>query len=135
MKTRCVLDNITFQPFMKMWIREPNIPQDKRMRLLCRSCCAKAAPTIVLHNLYACHRCHLSSVLDMRWPNGIISNKDLYVCCGTGLLSQQVRRIRRSMLGHMLLIPMDTPAQLTLQVVVAGSNRYRAHLADTHQHT
>ena len=34
------------------------------------------------------HRSHLRLILSMRWPNGIISNEDLYIRCGTGLLSQ-----------------------------------------------
>ena len=45
-----------------------------------------AVTTTLLSRLDACHRSLLRSILDMRWPNGIISSEDLYVRCGTGPL-------------------------------------------------
>ena len=49
-----------------------------------------------------------------RWPKGIIDNADMCVRCDTGPLSQQVQRMRRSMFGHVLRMPEDTPAQMWL---------------------
>ena len=92
------------------------------------NCSSWAVTTTLIHKLDICHRSHLQSILGMHWPNGIISNEDLYICCGTGLLSQQVRRMRRSMFSHVLRMPKDTPVQLSLQFVVAGSNRYRGRI-------
>ena len=114
----------------------PKIPLDKRMlvynamviSVILYNCSSWAVTTTLLHKLDACHRSHLRSILDMHWPNGIISNEDLYIHCGAGLLSQQVRRMLRSMFGHVLRMPNDTPAQLSLQFAVAGSNQYRGRV-------
>ena len=64
-----------------------------------------------------------------RWPKWIISNVNLYVHCGTGPLSQQVRKIRRSMFGHMLRMPVDTTVQLAMLFTVAGKTDTGAELA------
>ena len=92
------------------------------------NCSRWAVTTILLYKLDVCHRSYLRSILGMCWPNGIISNEDLYIRCGTGPLSQQVLRTHRSMFDHVLRMPKDTPAQLSLQFVVAGSNRYRGQV-------
>ena len=87
-----------------------------------------AVTTTLLHKLDASHRSHLRSILGMRWPNRIISNENLYVCCSTGPLSQQVWGMRRSMFGHVLHMLEDTPTELSLQFAVAGSNRSRGQV-------
>ena len=92
------------------------------------NCNSWAVTTTLLHKLDACHRNHLRSILSMRWPNGIMSNEDMYVRCGTGPLSQQVRRMRISLFGHVLRLPEDTRAHMSLQFAVAGSNRYRGRI-------
>ena len=56
--------------------------------VMLNNCSSWAVTTTLLHKLDACHRSHLRSILGMCWPNGIISNDDLYVHCGTGPLSQ-----------------------------------------------
>ena len=115
----------------EMWMHRPKIPLDKRMivynvmvvPVMLYNCSNWAVTTTLLHKLDACHRSHLQSILGMRWPNGIISNEDMYIHCSTGPRSQQVRRMHRSMFGHVLHMPGDIPAQLSLQFAVAGSNR------------
>ena len=44
-------------------------------------------------------------------------------CC-----HRKFRRMRRSMFGHVLRMPEDSPAQLSMQFEVAGSNRYRGRV-------
>ena len=136
MQTQCILGNVTFRFFWTMWMHRPKIPLGKRMLVykamvvpvMLYSCSSWAVTTTLIHKLDICHRSHLQSILGMHWPNGIIANEDLYICCGTGPLSQQVRRMRRSMFSHVLRMPKDTPVRLSLQFAVAGSNLYRGRV-------
>ena len=58
----------------------------------------------------ACHRKHLRAVIGIRWPNKI-SNEKLYGTCKVRPLSIRLAEMRWKMLGHILRLDRDTPAQ------------------------
>ena len=60
----------------------------------------------------------------IQWPN-TISNNHLYTRCNSQPLSAIVHECQWSMLGHVLCMPQDTPAQLALQFSVDGSQIYK----------
>ena len=84
-----------------------------------------AAPKHVLNKLDTCHRRHLRSILNIKWPTAVISNENLYKRCNTVLLSDRVEASRWSMLGHVLTSPETTPASLALHFAVIGSKKYK----------
>lgn len=138
---RCLTSNIAFQSYWKMWMRGPKISLSKWMLLynamvvsvMLYNSGSWAVPVMILYKLDACHRCHLRSIMGMRWPNRIVSNEDLYVCCGIEPLSQRVRRMRRSIFGHVLRILEDSHAQLALEFAIVGSGLTGVVSAGTQQ--
>ena len=58
----------------------------------------------------------------MQWPRACISNKALYEVCGLKPLSERVTYSRWKMLGHVLRMDDDNPAQLALYFAVESSN-------------
>ena len=69
-----------------------------------------AAPAAVLEKLDICHRKHLRTIMNIRWPRSMITNDTLYKRCNTTPLSQRAALSRWKMLGHALRIPENSPA-------------------------
>ena len=129
---RCVLGNLSFHSFWSMWMRGPKIPLQKRLQVyqaICVStmlynCSSWAAPKTILNKLDACHRRHLRSILGIHWPHSTISNEALYKRCNTRPLSEMVAEARWNMLGHVLRMDRNAPAQRALQYAVEGAQMY-----------
>ena len=126
---RCMLGNIAFQTFKKVWLNR-KITLQKKLRvdeaqvvsiIMYNSSCW-AAPAGVLEKLNICHRKHLRSIMNIRWPCGIISNATLYKRCNTTPLSERAALSRWKMLGHVLRSPENSPAQSALCFAVDAMN-------------
>lgn len=130
---RCVLGNLSFRSFWSLWMHGPKIPLQKRLRVyhaMCVStmlynCSSWAAPKAILNKLDACHRRHLRSILAIHWPN-TISNETLYKRCNTRPLSEMVTEARWNMLGHVLRMDQNAPAQTALRYAVEGAKKYKS---------
>ena len=94
------------------------------MSIMLYNCGSWAVPTSVLSHLDKCHRRHLRSILGIRWPN-TISSELLYSRCDTRLLSEIVTEARLRMLGQVLCMPTDTPAQPAMEFVFKGATEYK----------
>ena len=108
---------------------EPKIPVDKKLKVyeaqvvsvIMYNASCWAAPSAILSKLDICHRKHLRSILNVRWPS-VMSNKTLYERCNTRPLSERVALARWKMLGHVLRSPENSPAQSALCFVVESMN-------------
>ena len=95
---RCVVGNIAFQSFKKLWIHGKKIPLAKKLQvyngtcvsLMLYNCDSWAVPKAILNKLDVCHRKHLRTITNHRWPDSIISNDAFYKMCNTGPLSTKV---------------------------------------------
>ncbi|XP_033111648.1 uncharacterized protein LOC117112649 [Anneissia japonica] len=131
--TRCIMGNIAFQSFSKIWIRRSRIPLKKKLRLyaacvliMMYNSNSWAAPKVAMDKLDAYHRKHIRAVTCHRWPHSFISNDTLYSMCNATPLSTKVAQLRWSMFGHVLRMPENTPAQRALEFAVVASNKYQA---------
>jgi len=70
--------------------------------------------------LDAPHRQHLRRLLGIFYPNHI-SNTDLYEKCQAEPLSRYVKKARWSLLGHVLRLPREAPAQKALDTYVTAA--------------
>ena len=59
-------------------------------------------PQKSLEELDVLHRKHLRTILNIKWPTGVISNRNLYERCKVTPLSKRVCCFRWRMLGHIL---------------------------------
>jgi hypothetical protein len=59
------------------------------------------------------HTAQLRKVLGVRWPFNV-SNEDLYTHCRAEPLGLVLRFRRWNLFGHVLRLPLDTPAQLSM---------------------
>ena len=116
------LANVAFSSFKKVWIQGSKVSLERKLQiyeaqmisvLLYNSSCW-AAPKFIMEKLDICHRKHLRSILNIRWPVSVISNKALYKRCGTKPLSSRVVTSRMKMLGHVLRSPENSPAHTAL---------------------
>ncbi|XP_066294593.1 uncharacterized protein [Branchiostoma lanceolatum] len=133
-EARCIMGNIAFRSFCKIWIRRSRIPLAKKLQLY-NACCVSimlyncnswVAPKAVLEKLDSCHRKHLRVITGLQWPKSMVTNDTLYKICNTTPLSEKVEHLRWSMFGHILRMPQDTPAQKALEFSTLRSNRYKA---------
>jgi hypothetical protein len=130
---RCIRGNLAFQSFWKMWIQGSRIPLIKKLRLYDATCVSMmlyncnswSSPKHILDKLDACHRKHLRTITQHRWPNSLISNKSLYTMCNTVPLSVRVSQQRWNTLGHVLRMPDNTTAQCALDFAVIGATKYK----------
>ena len=88
------------------------------------NCSSWSAPKNVLKKLDTCHRRHLRSILNVKWP-ATITNTKLYDICKTTCLSDRVKLSRWSMLGHILRSPENSLAALSLLFAVIGSKVHK----------
>ena len=70
--------------------------------------------------LDATHRRHLRRLLGIFYPNHI-SNIKLYEVCHEEPLSDYIRKARWSLLGHILRLPPEAPAQMALDTYVTAA--------------
>ena len=90
------------------------------------NCNSWAVPKAMIDKLDACHRRHLRYITGHCWPKSLITNQALYELCNEAPLSSKVAKQRWSMLGHILRMDPDTPAQRALDFAVSGSQAYQA---------
>ena len=120
---RCVLGNIAFNSFSKVWLSS-KITLEKKLKvyqaqvisviMYNANCCLGAAPKHVLEKLDGCHRKHLRKIMNIKWPSSMISNKTLYARCRTKPLSSIAEAARWKMLGHVLRSDESSPAHASL---------------------
>ena len=121
------LGNIAFANFRKIWLQGRKISLKRKqliyeaqvISLLMYGSCSWAAPKHKLEKLNICHRCHLRSILNVRWPH-VMSNKTLYKTCEVIPLTDRVDIARWTMLGHVLRLSENSPAAVTLTFSVDG---------------
>ena len=94
------------------------------------NCDSWAIPKSILNHLDKCHRQHLRSILGIHWPNKI-SSETPYNRFNTRPLSERVTEAQWRMLGHLLRMPSDTPAQLTLKFAVNDATKYKGRRRPT----
>jgi len=95
-----------------------------------------SVPTTKLKKLDVTHRRHLRKILNIKWPNGRISNNELYNRCKTYSLSQRVLKYRWTMFGHILRSDKSTPAFCSLKFALSNSlkgrrGRHQSNLCST----
>ena len=82
------------------------------------------------------HRRHLRQIIGVRWPNRI-SNVALYHRCQSRSISESIITARWRLLGHVLRLPRDAPAQRAIDHYFADTEaatfrgRPRASLPST----
>ena len=114
---RIQLANAAFHTFSKIWTQGTKIPLKKKLlvyeaqvvSVLLYNCGCWSAPKDVLAKLDVCHRKHLRQILNIHWPAGTISNRELYHRCQTGPITERVRRARWRLLGHILRMADNCP--------------------------
>ncbi len=87
---RINLANVAFSTYSKLWLRESKIPLERKLTVydaqvvsvLLYNCSSWSAPKNVVAKLDTCHRKHLRRICNIYWPNGVISNRELYRRCG-----------------------------------------------------
>ena len=89
------------------------------------NCCSWSPTAKLLEKLDICHRKHLRTLLNIRWPDGIITNKDLYKRCNSAKLSERVPKARWKLLGHVHILRSadNSPAALALKFAVTTQCR------------
>ena len=114
---QCVMGNIAFQCFWKIWIYGLMITLIKELFLYGRTCvslmmcnCGSwSVPNTAIDKLDSNHCKHLRTITGHQWPNSQISNKTQKKMCNTISLSTMVTQLQWSMFCHVLWIPKETP--------------------------
>jgi hypothetical protein len=121
---RMALATVQFKALEKLWGR----PQCTSLRARMRAYNAFVLPVLlynastwgvsqslrIVRKLDVFHRRHLRRVMGVRWPY-VVSNKFLYACCGVESIGLILRRLRWNLFGHVLRLPLDTPAQIAME--------------------
>jgi hypothetical protein len=126
-KQRCIKGNIAFNSYKNVWLQGRRINIRRLIQIyeamvvsvIMYNCSSWAATKDILEKLDVCHRNHLRQILNIRYPT-VISNKKLYEICQTKPLSQRVKLARWRLFGHILRMPENSPAALSLYFAVAG---------------
>ena len=92
---RCISGNIAFNNFKNVWCTNRKISLHKKLRVyeaqvvsvILYNCCSWSPTKKALEKLDICHRKHLRNILNIKWPQGVISNKNLYERCNSTPLS------------------------------------------------
>ena len=93
--------------------------------VLLYNCGCWSAPKHVLSKLDTCNRKHLRRILNICWPTGVISNKELYRRCQSGPITERVRKARWTLLGHILRMDDNCPPVLAIRFAVTSAEQYR----------
>ena len=126
------LGNVAFANYQKCWLKGAKIPLSTKIKLydalvvsvMLYNSNSWSAPTNVIEKLDITHRRHLRVILNVYWPHGRMSNKELYSRCETEKLSDRVVRFRWTMYGHVLRSDIKTPAFLSLKFAI--NNTYKS---------
>ena len=135
-KRRINLAHAAFNTFSKLWLQGRKIPLERRLRVydaqvvsvLLYNCSSWAAPQDVMEKLNTCHRKHLRSILNIKWPKGVISNVELYRRCGVRPILERVRRARWTLFGHILRMDENIPASLALRYAVSTAKTMKGRV-------
>ena len=92
--------------------------------VLLYNCGCWSAPKDVLTKLDTCHRRHLRRILNIRWPTGIVSNRELYHRCQTGPITDRVRKARWTLLGHILRMADNCPPLMAMKFALNSGNLF-----------
>ena len=119
---RCVLGDLAFQTFKKVWLHQSKIPLKQKLHVyealvvsvIMYNANSWAAPKAAMDRLDICHRKHLRYILNVKWPNSMMSNKTLYKRCSSTPLSERAVIARWKKLGHILRSEECTLAQSAL---------------------
>ena len=83
------------------------------------------APTnAALNKLDVTHHRHLRTILNIKWPQGMIRNKTLYKRCNVEKLSDRVNTYRWRMLGHVLRSDENTAAHQSLSFAIEADSHF-----------
>ena len=132
-KHRIILANVAFNNF-NMWLKK-NISRDLKLKLydilvvsiLLYNCNSWAAPKAIMRKVDTCHRSHLRTIVNIKYPKRISNNK-LYELTNVRPLSERINRSRWSMLGHVLRMSENTPAYSALVFAVVYSNKLKGRV-------
>ena len=131
-KHRINLANCAFQTYSKIWLERSKIPLAKKLlvyeaqvvSVLLYNCGCWSAPKNVLSKLDTCSRKHLRRILNIHWPKGVISNKELYRRCNAVPITERVRKARWTLLGHILRMDDNCPPVLALRFALTSGDLY-----------
>ena len=132
-KHRIILAHSAFQTYSKIWLKGTKIPLKKKLlvyeaqvvSVLMYNCGSWSAPKHIMSKLDTCQRKHLRTILNICWPTGVISNKELYRRCQVVPITERVRKARWTLLGHILRMEDNSPAALALRFAVNSSDMYK----------
>ena len=135
-KRRINLAHSAFNTFSKLWLRGRRIPLQRKLQVydaqvvsvLLYNCSSWSAPQNVVVKLDTCQRKHLRKILNIYWPTGVISNKELYRRCGVLPITERVRKARWTLFGHVLRMDDNCPAALALRYAVSSAEYLRGRV-------
>ena len=130
---RIILANAAFQSYSKLWMQGRKISLMRKIlvyeaqviSLLLYNCSSWSAPKSIMEKLNTCHRKHLRRICNVYWPNGVISNVELYRRCNALTITERVRKSRWTLLGHILRMDDNCAASLSLRYAVTSSEFLR----------
>ena len=130
---RIQLAYAAFQTYSKVWLRGTKIPLKRKLlvyeaqvvSVLLYNCGCWSAPKHVLSKLDVCQRRHLRQILNISWPTGVISNRELYRRCQTVPITERVRKSRWKLLGHILRMEDNCPPVLALRFALTADGLYK----------
>ena len=132
---RCILGNVAFQDYMKVWEQGHRIALKTRLKIyealvvsvMLYNCNSWAVPKVNMDKLDSCHRKHLRQIVKMTYPTKI-SNEALYEKCNCRPLSERVAYSRWKMFGHILRSSSNSPALCSLFFAVESMNDMKGRI-------
>ena len=133
---RIILANAAFSTFSKLWLCGKKFPLKRKLQVydaqvvsvLLYNCSSWSAPKHVMTKLDVCHRKHLRRIINIYWPNGVISNSELYRRCRTYPITERIRKARWTLFGHILRIDSNTPASAALYHAVDSMHTLKGRI-------
>ena len=119
-----------------MWLSGKKISLERKLRLydaqvvsvLIYNSNSWSPKKATMDKIDTLHRRHLRSILNIKWPKGMISNKALYERCQVEKLSKRIEHQRWKMFGHILRSMENTPAQTALSFAIESDNLFTGRL-------
>ena len=133
---RRILAEVAFKKFEKVWLSGKKISLERKLRLydaqvvsvLLYNSNSWSPKKATMDKIDTLHRRHLRSILNIKWPKGMISNKALYERCKVEMLSKRIEHQRWKMFGHILRSMENTPAQTALSFAIESDNLFIGRL-------
>ena len=130
--SRCNMAEIAFRKFQKVWLMGKKISLDRKLKLyeaqvvsvLMYNSNSWAPTKAALNKLDVTHRRHLRTILNIKWPRGMIRNVTLYKRCNVEKLSDRVNTYRWRMLGHVLRSDENTAAHQSLSFAIEADSHF-----------